>query len=432
MATRIKTTKAKKLATAKQVRPKPRSARGGVACETATIDRAHVEVDEKRAFAMVMELMAIKGTSGHEAAVAAYITDKLRAAGASTSAIRRDNAHKKTPIAGDVGNLVFQMPGTIRAPRRLLMAHMDTVPICVGSKPVRKGDIVRSADPKTGLGADDRAGVAVVVNAAIEILERKLPHPPLTFFFPIQEEVGLHGARHADLALLGKPRLAFNWDGGAAEKVTTAATGGYRLQIEIEGLAAHAGAAPEMGVSAIAIASLAIAQLVRDGWHGLIEKGNHRGTSNVGVIHGGEATNVVTDRVELKAEARSHDKKFRKQIVEVIEKAFRDAASQVRNLHGRCGSVRFLGRQDYEAFRLPDDEPSVVAAERAVRALGLEPQRATSNGGLDANWMTAHGIPTVTLGCGQMQIHTTSEFLDIGAFRRACQIALLVATETGG
>src|SRR5262249_28459320 len=108
---------------------------------------------------------------------------------------------------------------------------------------------------------------------------------------------------------------------------------------------------------------------------------------------------------------------------------FRDAASQVRNLQGKCGSVRFFGRQDYEAFRLADDEPSVVAAERAVRAVGLEPQRATSNGGLDANWMTAHGIPTVTLGCGQKQIHTTSEFLDIAAFERACQIALLLATD---
>jgi tripeptide aminopeptidase len=232
------------------------------------------------------------------------------------------------------------------------------------------------------------------------------------------------------LPLLGKPALAFNWDGGPAEKITVAATGGYRLQIEIEGLAAHAGAAPEQGISAIAIASLAIAQLVRDGWHGLIVKGNQRGTSNVGFIHGGEATNVVTDRVELKAEARSHDRRFREQIVSVIEGAFEDAAKQVRSAHGQCGRVRFHGRHDYEAFQLPGDEPSVVAAERAVRALGLEPHRAVSNGGLDANWMTAHGIPTVTLGCGQMQIHTTSEFLDIPAFERACEIALRLATET--
>ena len=411
----------------KTARPRKKSA--GPASRIAP--QASVKVDDKQAFRMVMELMAIPGTSGREGGVAAYITKKLREAGAAASAIRSDNAHKKTPLAGEVGNLIFQMPGTIAGPRRLLMAHMDTVPICVGAKPKRQGDVVRSANPKTGLGADDRSGVAAVLSAALEIIRRKLPHPPLTFFWPVQEEVGLHGARCVQLGLLGKPKLAFNWDGGAAEKVTVAATGGYRLKIDIEGLAAHAGGAPEQGISAIAIASLAIATLVREGWHGPIEKDGRRGTSNVGYIHGGEATNVVTDHVELKAEARSHDRQFRKQIVARIEQAFRDAACEIKNSAGKCGRVAFDGREDYQAFKLPDDDPSVLAAEAAVRAVGLVPSRATSNGGLDANWMTAHGIPTVTLGCGQMQIHTTSEFLDIGAFERACRIALLLAIGGG-
>lgn len=379
---------------------------------------------------MVMELMAIRGTSGHEGQVAEYITDKLRAAGAPASAIKFDNAHRKTPLKGEVGNLILQLPGTVRAPRRLLMAHMDTVPVCVGAKPVRKGNIVRSADPRTGLGADDRSGVAVVLGAALEILARKLPHPPLTFFWAIQEEVGLHGARNVQLGLLGKPKLAFNWDGGPADRITIGATGGYRLNIDIEGLAAHAGAAPQNGISAIAIASLAIAELVREGWHGLIIKGDKTGTSNVGVIRGGDATNVVTEHVELKAEARSHDPKFRKQIVQAIERAFKDAAGQVKNADGKSGKVKFEGRLDYEAFRLADDEPAVLAAEAAITAQGLQPLRAVSNGGLDANWMTAHGIPTVTLGCGQNQIHTTSEFLDIAAYDHACQIALRLATAT--
>jgi tripeptide aminopeptidase len=380
---------------------------------------------------MVMQLMAIPGKSGQEGAVAEYIIRQLRDAGAPAAAICSDHAHKKTPIKGEVGNLIFQLPGTFKAPRRLLMAHMDTVPICVGCKPIRKGDLVRSARPQTGLGADDRAGVAVVLNAALAILKRKLPHPPLVFFWSIQEEVGLHGARCVQLSMLGKPQLAFNFDGGAAEKVTVAATGGYRLRIEIDGLASHAGAAPEQGISAIAIAALAIADLAREGWHGSIQKDGKFGTSNVGYIHGGEATNVVTDRVELKAEARSHDKQFRAEIVRAIEQAFRQAAAEVRNSAGKCGTVRFEGRQDYEAFRLADDEPVVLAAELAVRAAGLEPFRAVSNGGLDANWMTAHGIPTVTLGCGQMNIHTTGECLDIPAFRHACQIGLHLATDNG-
>ena len=101
----------------------------------------------------------------------------------------------------------------------------------------------------------------------------------------------------------------------------------------------------------------------------------------------------------------------------------------MKNAAGSHGKVRIAGRADYEAFRLADNDPTVLAAEKAVRAVGLEPLRAISNGGLDANWMTAHGIPTVTLGCGQMQIHTTGEQLDIRAFQNACRIALLLATD---
>ena len=69
-----------------------------------------------------------------------------------------------------------------------------------------------------------------------------------------------------------KPKLAFNFDGGDVDKLTVGATGGERLDITIEGIPSHAGVAPEQGVSAITIASLAIASLHEDGWHGLVEK----------------------------------------------------------------------------------------------------------------------------------------------------------------
>jgi len=400
--------------------------------KTSTISAAAVssrsQLDLDEALRLVMQLMSLPGLSGREGPVAQFIMDQLRGAGASESAIVLDDAHHRTPIAGEVGNLILKLPGTLRAPRRLLMAHMDTVPICLGSKPIVDGDFVRSADSSTGLGADDRAGAAAILSAALTILRHNLPHPPLTFFWPIQEEIGLYGARHVDLKLLGQPKLAFNWDGGTPEKVTVGATGGYRMQIDIEGLASHAGAAPELGVSAIAIAGLAIARLHDEGWHGQIVKGNRRGTSNIGFIHGGAATNVVTDKVQLKAEARSHDPKFRKQIVQAIERAFLDAAKQVRSAHGKRGKATIEGRLDYESFRLSDDEACVSVAETVMRSMGLAPLRAVSNGGLDANWMFVHKIPTVTLGCGQMNAHTNSERLDIAAFRTACQMALRLAT----
>jgi tripeptide aminopeptidase len=285
------------------------------------------------------------------------------------------------------------------------------------------------AEKTTGLGADDRAGTAVVLAAAMEVLRGRLPHPPLTFLWTVQEETGLRGARHARLGLLGKPQLAFNFDGSAADKVTVGATGGYRMEIVVRGRASHAGVAPEKGVSAIAIAALAIARLHGEGWLGRIEKRGRQGTSNVGVIEGGQATNVVTAEVLLRAEARSHDPAFRRQIVRAIERAFQKAARDVRSIDGTCGRVKIDGRLDYESFRLPSDELCVLAAEAAIVACGGQPMRAISNGGLDANWMTAHGIPTVTLGCGQENGHTVAERLNLPVFRRSCQIGLRLATE---
>ena len=395
---------------------------------TSAANEEMVEPDLQRAVDLVTQLMAIPGKSGEEAAVANFITSQLRRAGARAGAIHTDAAHLRTPLRGDTGNLFFQLPGTRRAPRRLLMAHMDTVPLCVGSQPERRGKWIRSSNARSGLGADDRAGVAVVLHTALEILRHDLPHPPLTFFWTIQEETGLHGARVARRGLLGHPTLAFNWDGGAPNKLTIGATGGYRLSIHIAGLASHAGGAPAQGISAIVIAAQAIAQLQRDGWHGAISKAGRVGTSNVGVIQGGDATNVVPDSVHVRAEARSHDARFRKRIVAEIEKAFRHAARSVRNDQGKSGTVKIEGRLDYNSFCLRSDEPGVAAAQAAISSLGLKPELAVANGGVDANWMFAHGIPTVTLGCGQRNQHTLRERLYVPEFENSCRIALRLAT----
>jgi tripeptide aminopeptidase len=392
-------------------------------------DTGGYEPDLSAALERVMKLMAIRGKSGEETEVVAFIKNELVRAGANASDITTDNAHKNTPIDGKTGNLIFKLDGTVKAPRRMLMGHMDTVPVCVGAKPIIDGDTVKSADPKTGLGADNRSGVTVALTAAIEILKRRLPHPPLTFFFPIQEEIGLFGARFADLKQLGNPKLGFNWDGSAAERLIVGATGAYRIEINVRGILSHAGVAPENGVSAIAITSLAIADLTRNGWHGLIVKGKSRGTSNFGIVQGGDATNVVTEHVFVKAEARSHDPKFRKKILDEITKSFERAVKEVKNAKGKRGSVEITPRMDYESFKLDDNEPCVVAAEDVMTSIGLKPSRVVSNGGLDANWLSSRGLPTVSMGCGQMNIHSTEERLDIAGFNAACRVALRLATD---
>jgi tripeptide aminopeptidase len=373
-------------------------------------------------------MVAIPGKSGQESGVVAFITRELIAAGMSASAIVIDDAHRRSPIGGDTGSLIVKLPGTMRGARRLLMAHMDTVPLCVGCRPMADGNVVRSADPCTALGGDDRAGACVVLTAALEILRQRLPHPPLTFFWPVQEEIGLYGARLVRTSALGQPKLCFNWDGGAANSACIGATGAYDLEIEIDGIASHAGVHPEGGVSAIGVAGLAIADLQKNGWHGLIVKGRHTGTSNLGIISGGNATNVVTSNVKLRAEVRSHDPQFRKRLVAEFRKAFERAVKAVSNDVGRRGTLRFHSGLKYESFLLDESSPCVQESLRAIRDAGLEPETRITNGGLDANWLSARGLPTVTLGCGQQDVHTVNESLNVEEYLHACDIGLLLAT----
>lgn len=385
-------------------------------------------IDDAFATKLLTGLVAIPGKSGDEQATATRIVKELTAAGVPQSAITYDEAHKKSPYGGQCGNLIVKLPGTLRGPRRLLMAHIDTVPLCVGCEPEVRGDYLVSKRSDTALGGDDRAGASVVLHTALMLQKHKLPHPPLTLFWPVQEEVGLVGARNVAVSKLGGPKLCFNWDGGDASLVTIGATGADDLQIQIKGLAAHAGAHPEDGVSAAVIAGKAIASLAENGWHGLVVKGRKSGTSNIGIVQGGDATNVVLDHLFLRGEARSHDPEFRARIVKEFERAFVMAAKSTSNISKVRGEVEFTATMKYESFRLPEDSPVIAAASAAIRAVGLDPVTKISNGGLDANWMTAHGLPTVTLGCGQEAIHTVKERLHLPSYLKACRIGLLLAT----
>ena len=139
----------------------------------------------------------------------------------------------------------------------------------------------------------------------------------------------------------------------------------------------------------------------------------------------------MTNLVSLRAEVRSHDPQFRMQIVEAYKAAFERAARAVTSSDGATGSVEIDVRHKYESFRLSLDEPSVRAAMAAVRESGLEPETRISNGGLDANWLVRKGIPTVTFGAGQHNIHTTDEYVELQEFYDGCRMALALATYSG-
>ena len=205
------------------------------------------------------------------------------------------------------------------------------------------------------------------------------------------------------------------------------------MEIRITGHASHAGIAPEAGVNASTIFALATQRLHEQGWLGRVridegEGTKGEGTSNVGVVRGGEATNVVMPELLVRCEARSHDSNVRVRIVQEIRAAFEWAAETVVSSEGLRGSIEFNSNLDYDSFRLDEDGPSVAAVEAAVRAIGREPTKVVAGGGLDANWLFKHGIPAVTLGCGQRNVHTVKEQLNIADYLDACRVALELAS----
>ena len=394
---------------------------------------SEIPLDVAAAENHLMHFLSVEGVTGQEAQIAAAVSDALRKAGVPVSAIRFDEAHKRIPVPTQTGNLIVDLPGTRPGPRLLYSTHLDTVPLCAGAKPRREGDRIVS-DGTTALGGDNRTGCAVLVILAETLLKHNLPHPPITLLFTVREESGLHGARELDPADLGGAAMCINVDGQDPNDLIVGAVGQENWEVEIRGKASHAGVAPEKGISATLVGALALAEAKREAWFGKVVKADGKGTSNVGIFGGkngnaaGDATNVVTDYAFIKGEARSPTSAFATEIAKGFERAFEKAREEVKDDRGEVAEVVFTHTPSYPPFNLNESVPVVRRATRAMTMLGLKPNYLFSNGGLDANWLDQHGVPTVTIGAGQAEIHTIKEYVNLPEFAMGCRLALLLAT----
>jgi tripeptide aminopeptidase len=266
------------------------------------------------------------------------------------------------------------------------------------------------------------------------LLRHRLPRPPLTLLFTVREESGLWGARCVDRGLLGGPAQGFNVDGPSPSRLVVGAVGGTHWSAEVVGRAAHAGLHPEQGISAPLVTAVAMAAAQRRGWWGRVERpGGGRGTANVGLLAGragaavGGATNVVTDYVLVEGEARSHDAAFGAKIVAAWRRAFEDGVRSVRADDAGTAMLKFRSDVLYDPFRLDAAAGVAAFAVERSRAVGLKPSLAIADGGLDANWMVRHGVPTVTFGAGQRNVHTREEYVDLPDYLAACRLAVALA-----
>jgi tripeptide aminopeptidase len=355
------------------------------------------------------DLVRVDSPSLQESEVNALIRDRLAEMGIEA---REDDAAAQ--LDGEAGNLIARVPGVEGAPTVLLNAHTDTVePGCGICPQVR--DTVICSDGTTVLGADDKAGCTIILTALRHLLDEDVPHPPLEIVFTVAEEIGLRGAQALDFDALDA-EMGFVLDGGRTMGVIThAAPSAYKLEWQVHGVAAHAGVCPERGINAIRVASEAIAQMP-------LGRLDFETTANIGVIRGGDATNIVPELTVVRGETRSHsEEKLERQRTLMVE-AFEEAAE--RNEATLDADVT----STYHAFDIARDEPVLDYAWRACESLGFESQMERGGGGSDANVFNERGIPSVILATGPAEVHTVNEWVD--AQRMAESARWLIETLT--
>ncbi len=351
-------------------------------------------VNQDRVINEFLELIQIDSLSGKEGQIAKVLVKKLEELGLE---ITIDNAGEKA--GGETGNIIAKMKGTKNGPTILFSCHMDTVKPGLGIKPVIKDEVIYS-DGTTILGGDDKGGIAAVLEGIRLIKENNIEHSDVEVAFSIWEEGGLFGSKYMDYSLL-KADMAFVLDsGGSPGEIIIQGPAQDKVNAKIIGRPAHAGVAPEEGISAIQIAARAIDRmnLLR------IDKET---TANVGVISGGEATNIVTAEVLIKAEARStNEEKLNKQtahMVEIFEKAAADFG----------GKVEMDVERMYPAFTIAEDDIIVEKTKEIFGRMGIQAYTASTGGGSDTNVFNGNGIKAINLGIGMKKPHTLEEHISI-------------------
>lgn len=370
-------------------------------------------INEKRLIKTFLELIKIDSLSLKEGKIAVYLKKNLRKLSLSIS---EDNIARK--IKGQSGNIIARMKSTNkRAPKIMFNCHMDTVNPGIGIKPKIIGDIIKS-DGTTILGADDKAGIAILLEAIKIIKEKKAVHPELIFVFTVAEEIGILGAKALNR---NKINADFGYvldSHGEISNIINQAPSQDTLDIKITGKAAHAGMCPEKGISAIKVAAEAISKLKI----GRIDK---ESTQNIGIIKGGHATNIITEEVIMRGEARSLNLKKLDKAVSNIKNIFINTAKKYN------AKLHFSKNREYNSFFVLKQKKPIKIVLKALKELKLKGRILPTGGGSDANVFNFLGIPTVILSAGYEKPHAKDEYIKISRMIKSVNLILNIIKISG-
>jgi len=369
-----------------------------------------ITLNQERLIKEFLELVQVDSETRFEANIANVLKEKFQQLGVE---VKEDNA--KELIDHEANNLICNLPGTISGVDEIYFtAHMDTVTPGNNIKPSIENDYIKS-DGTTILGADDKAGIAVILEVIRVLQEENIDYGPLQFIITVGEESGLSGAKAIDASLI-TARYGYALDSdGAVGNIVVEAPFQAHITANIIGKSAHAGVAPEKGISAITVAAKSVANMPL----GRIDAAT---TANIGYFKGGKATqtNVVCDTVEIVAEARSlHEEALEAQLTK-MKHAFQNTAEKF----GATTEVDITHM--YPGFQFNQSNKVVQIAEDAAKTLDLPCELLKSGGGSDANIFNGHGIPTVNLSVGYEHIHTTKEKIHINHLTNLTKLVLQI------
>lgn len=347
-------------------------------------------VNPKRVIDQFLSLVQIDSVSTNERAIADYLKQVLLGIGLD---VYEDNAGDS--FGNSTGNLIGKLKGDPNYPPILLMAHMDTVSPGRNIKPVLKDGVLYS-DGTTILGADNAAGLVSILEALQVVNETGITHGNIEILFTVSEEIGLKGAKGLDVSKLSS-RLGFCLDGGGVlGTIINEAPAHNLFTFVFKGKAAHAGAEPEKGISAIQAAAYAISSMS-------LGRIDEETTANIGIIQGGEGFNIIPSTVKVIGEARSlNTEKLNNQTDHMIT-----AAKAAADRYG--ANVECIVDNSYSAFRVDEKSPAVGIAVKAAQRIGVNPVIQSTGGGADANILNSKGISTLVFGIGVNNAHTLQE-----------------------
>ncbi|RJX72963.1 M20/M25/M40 family metallo-hydrolase [Vibrio sinensis] len=358
------------------------------------------QINRERLVDHFIELVKIDSETGNELAIATTLAEQLGMLGFSV---------QKLPVPQEFTNgfnIYARLEGEIED-SIVLSCHMDTVTPGIGIEPIIEDGIIRSKG-NTILGGDDKSGIAAIIEAVRCIQAENLAHKTIEIAFTVHEEGGLHGSEHFDMGCITSNKAIVLDTGGPIGTIVNKAPGQQKIVATIKGRPAHAGLAPEEGISAIGVAADAITQMN-------LLRIDEETTANIGIVHGGNATNIVMPELEIIAEARSlNDDKLTAQVNHMIE-TFEAAAAK----HG--AEVEIESTRAYNAFVIADDHPHIETVKTSFSAIGCDPITKATGGGSDANNFNAKGLTTVNISTGMAKVHTTEEFIAIEDMVKVCE-----------